>query len=82
MVPELFFYSGEFFKSSADLLVLPEQFLFRILEIGNIPADRLVFLHVTCFIEDRPVAPLLPTDPAVRHDDTMGNRGYRMIVVQ
>ena len=39
ILTELFFSSGEFLKSGIDLLVLPEQFMFCILEIGDITTD-------------------------------------------
>ena len=47
--------------------------------IGDIPADRLVLGDGTSLVEERRIRPLLPPDPAVRHDHPVLDRRYRMI---
>ena len=70
-IHEFIVLGAQFFFCSGNLLVSGLKFIFGIFPVGNIPAYRLVFPDMHVPVENCPVAPPLPSDAAVRHDNAM-----------
>ncbi len=71
------FRCGELLVGGMEIFMRALQFSFSFFLPGDVPSDRLVLDYFAIGIEDCPVAPLLPPDFPVRHDDPVFDRTDR-----